>query len=95
MPTISASEARQSLPAQLTRVEQGEEIEITRHGRVVAVLVRPDVLAARRASPVWAEADRLGELLEAARAKPLPPASIGHARADELVRDVRDARDGR
>ncbi|WP_434056376.1 type II toxin-antitoxin system Phd/YefM family antitoxin [Georgenia sunbinii] len=60
MVTISASVARQTLPAQLDRVEAGEEVAITRHGRVVAVLVRPDALRARRAPEAWRQADRIG-----------------------------------
>jgi prevent-host-death family protein len=38
METVGAYEARTHLPALLRRVEQGEEITITRHGVVVAVL---------------------------------------------------------
>jgi antitoxin (DNA-binding transcriptional repressor) of toxin-antitoxin stability system len=41
---VTVSEARAALPRLLDRVEAGEEIEVTRHGRVVAVLVRPDTL---------------------------------------------------
>ena len=39
MPDISASKARESLGAVLDRVERGEEIIITRHGRAVARLI--------------------------------------------------------
>jgi antitoxin (DNA-binding transcriptional repressor) of toxin-antitoxin stability system len=95
MSTISASTARQSLPAQLDRVEAGEEVSITRHGRVVAVLVRPDVLAARRASAAWSEADRLGALIAQAGSEPLMPATLTRRRANELVESVRDEREAR
>lgn len=95
MPTISASAARQTLPAQLDRVEQGEEVAITRHGHVVAVLVRPDVLRARRASSAWAEADRIDALLEQARAEPLPRPALNRQEAAGLVDDVRASRAGR
>ncbi|MGC4174816.1 type II toxin-antitoxin system Phd/YefM family antitoxin [Demequina sp.] len=92
MTTVSASDARQTLPAQLDRVERGEEVAITRHGRVVAVLVRPDVLRARRASDVWDQADRVGSRLEAALAESLTTAAIGPGRAEVLVEAARDAR---
>lgn len=92
---ISASDARQTLPSQLDRVEAGEEVAITRHGRIVAVLVRPDVLASRRAAQTIAEADRIGELLDRARGEPLPEPVIPPQRAEELVRAVRTERDTR
>jgi antitoxin (DNA-binding transcriptional repressor) of toxin-antitoxin stability system len=92
MSTVSASVARQSLPTQLDRVEAGEEVAITRHGRVVAVLVRPDVLASRRASAAWSQADRIGELIDRARHEPLRPPTLAQGRADELVADLDAAR---
>lgn len=95
MPTISASTARETLPAQLDRVERGEEVEITRHGRVVAVLVSPGALKARRASRVWDEADRIDALLQRARSEPLRDPALATERADELVKAVRRGRSGR
>ncbi|MFC5433289.1 type II toxin-antitoxin system Phd/YefM family antitoxin [Microbacterium suwonense] len=95
MATISASAARQTLPAQLDLVEKGEEISITRHGRVVAVLVRPDALAARRASRAWAEADRIGALLGRARTEQAAPPLMTAARAEELVDSLRTDRTAR
>jgi antitoxin (DNA-binding transcriptional repressor) of toxin-antitoxin stability system len=94
MSTISVSTARQTLPEQLDRVEAGEEVSITRHGRVVAVLVRPDVLRGRRASKVWDEAERIAGLLESSRGEPLRPA-LSAERAEELIEAVRAARSGR
>ncbi len=41
MLTIGAFEAKNSLGGLLDRVEQGEEVLITRHGKPVAQLVRP------------------------------------------------------
>jgi prevent-host-death family protein len=41
MKTVGAYEAKTHLAALLDRVEQGEQITITRHGRAVAVLVPP------------------------------------------------------
>lgn len=95
MSTITVSTARQTLPEQLDRVEAGEEVSITRHGRVIAVLVRPDVLKARRATKAWAEADRIASLLDVAHSEPLPHPAISPERAEELIEAVRDARSGR
>ena len=60
MTSMSASEARAALPELLNRVEDGEEVIITRHGRPVAVLVRPDSLRARRAESALEDAARNG-----------------------------------
>jgi len=95
MVTVTASDARQTLPAQLDRVARGEEVEITRHGQVVAVLVRPDVLRARRVSDVWDEADRVGSLLEQAMTQKLEPPAMTAERAEELVAEIRAGRDRR
>lgn len=95
MSTVTASEARQTLPAQLDRVEAGEEVAITRHGRVVAVLVHPNTLRARRTQAAWEAADAIAERLARARTQPLPPASIGQDRAEELVHAIRRARAAR
>jgi antitoxin (DNA-binding transcriptional repressor) of toxin-antitoxin stability system len=48
METMTISAARVAFPEMLKWVHDGEEVTITRHGRPVAVVVRPDVLAARR-----------------------------------------------
>ncbi|MGD9751063.1 MAG: type II toxin-antitoxin system Phd/YefM family antitoxin [Acidimicrobiia bacterium] len=83
---MSVSEARAALPELLDRVLAGEEVTITRHGQPVAVVVRPDALRSRRADRAVADAERLREVLERARATPLadaPPVSVD--RAEELV----------
>ncbi|WP_165310856.1 type II toxin-antitoxin system Phd/YefM family antitoxin [Microbacterium protaetiae] len=95
MAVVSASTARQTLPHLLDRVGEGEEIEITRHGHVVAVIVNPTALAARRARRAWESADEIGELLEAARARPVRRAVLSAGRADQLVADVRRGRAAR
>src|SRR4051812_29942581 len=66
--TMTVSEARASLPHVLDRVAGGDEVTITRHGRPVAVLVRPDSLRARRAAAIFEAADEVAGLLERARA---------------------------
>ena len=95
MAVISASVARQTLPAQLDRVESGEEIEITRHGRVVAVLVSPQVLRRRRSSGAWEEVGRIDALLERARKEPLQPTQLTSERAEELIESIRAGRSDR
>lgn len=91
----SASAARQTLPAQLDRVEAGEEVSITRHGRVVAVLVSPDALMARRAPETWSRANAISGLLESARRQPLRRATLSPERAEELVEAIRGDRSTR
>lgn len=93
---MSVSEARAALPLVLDRVLAGEEVTITRRGEAVAVVVRPDVLRARRANEALAVAQRVRDLLERGRAHLLPTRSkLTAQRADALVEDVRAARSGR
>lgn len=92
---MTVSEARASLPELLTRVEEGEEVTITRHGRAVAVVVRPDVLRPR-AQVVIEEAARLHEELKAAADEELAvEPGLTPEWAEELIREIRDGRDSR
>jgi prevent-host-death family protein len=91
--TFTISEARAALPELLTRVDEGEEITITRHGRVVAVVVRPDVLRARRAERALADAEQIHQLLTAARGTPLSDSGgVSADRAEDLIAEVRTGR---
>jgi antitoxin (DNA-binding transcriptional repressor) of toxin-antitoxin stability system len=93
---MSASEARATLPELLSRVEDGEEIIITRHGRPVAVVIRPDALRARRADIVLEDAARLHDLLAEAAATPLPEGTgLTGQRAEELIAEIRADRNAR
>ncbi|SBW25536.1 hypothetical protein FDG2_4584 [Candidatus Protofrankia californiensis] len=93
---MTVSEARANLPELLTRVDNGEEITITRHGRPAAVLIRPDALRARRAHAALADAERIHELLQTARATPLPTSGgLSVTRAEELIREIRTGRENR
>jgi len=95
MAIMTVSEARASLPELLTRVEAGEEVTITRHGRAVAVVVRPDVLRPR-AQVVIDEAARLHEMLVAARDDDLDDGpGLTSEYAEELIREIRAGRDSR
>ena len=95
MATMTVSEARAALPELLSRVEEGEEVTITRHGRPVAVLIRPDVLRSRRAGAVL-DAERIHELLAGAAAAGLPEGpGLTAQRAEELIAEIRAGRDAR
>ncbi len=95
MTTLTVSQARASLPELLTRVEEGEEVTITRHGRAVAVLVRPDILRLR-ANVVIEAAGRVHDLLVAAAASELPAQpGLTEERAEELISEIRTGRDSR
>jgi prevent-host-death family protein len=94
--TMSISEARAALPEVLDRVDKGEEITITRHGRPAAVVVRPDALRSRRAEAALRAAEETRALLTRGRRKRLSPRTgMTSERADELVRELRVDRDGR
>jgi antitoxin (DNA-binding transcriptional repressor) of toxin-antitoxin stability system len=93
---MTVSEARAVLPELLSRVEEGEEVTITRHGRPVAVLIRPDALRTRRARAALDDAERIHELLAEAAAAPLPEGTgLTAQRAEELIGEIRAGRDAR
>jgi prevent-host-death family protein len=93
MTSMTVSEARAALPELLTRVEDGEEVTITRHGRPVAVLVRPDSLRSR-AREVLQVAGKIHDLLAGAAATPLPAVpGLTASRAEELIDEIRAGRD--
>lgn len=92
MATLTISQARASLPELVTRVEAGEEITITRHGRPAAVLVRPDVLRSR-ADVIIGEAERLHRVLShAAGTEPGAEPGVTAERAEELIAEIRSGR---
>jgi antitoxin (DNA-binding transcriptional repressor) of toxin-antitoxin stability system len=94
--TMTVSEARAALPEILDRVLAGEEVIITRHGREVAFIVRPDTIRVRRADRALADAERLRDLLDRARAARLPDApTVSAERAQELVANVAASRSTR
>jgi prevent-host-death family protein len=96
MAVMTVSEARAALPEVLNRVADGEEITITRHGRAVAVIVRPDIMWSRsRAESMLAEADQLHQLLQAAGMSELSAGGLTVEYAEELVAAIRADRDRR
>lgn len=93
---MSASQARAALPEILDRVLAGEEVTITRHGKPVAVVVRPDALRARRADRALSQAERLRDLLDAGRRAELTDApSLSRERAELMIADLALTRDTR
>jgi prevent-host-death family protein len=94
MTNLTVTEARATLPWVLDRVQEGEEVTITRHGQPVAVVVRPDSLRSRRADASLAKAAEVRRLLEEARHSPLSlDTGLSIERADELVAELRADRD--
>ena len=89
MAVLNVTDARANLPAVLDRVDQGEEVTITRHGRPVAVLVAPSALRVRRVDTVIAEAEEIGRLLDVS-GDHVP--ALSAERADELAAAIRDER---
>lgn len=93
---MTVSEARAALPQLLDRVVDGEEVTLTRHGKPIAVVVRPDVLRVRRTDQSSAVLDRLREALDKGRRAPLAPRpAIEEEWAEELIADVRADRSSR
>jgi antitoxin (DNA-binding transcriptional repressor) of toxin-antitoxin stability system len=91
---MTVSEARAALHELLERVAAGEEVTLTRHGQPVAVVVRPDVLRARRAQGAFATAAEVADLLAGARRGQLEPrAGLSAQAADQLVAAVRCGRE--
>ena len=93
---MTVSEARAALPEILDRVADGEEVTITRHGRPVAVVVRPDILWSRRSTPALDDAERIHALLTEAGTAELPAGpGLTAQRAEELIAEIRAGRDAR
>jgi len=80
---FSIREARQRLSHLLKAVEQGEDVEITRRGRVVARLTRPHEQPEEQSIAASRTAER-----QALRDS-LPPTQTSSA---ELIRELRDER---
>ena len=65
MSSVGAYEAKTHLPALLARVEQGETVTITRHGKPIAKLVPVDMV--RPIAEVFLEMDRIRATTEPGR----------------------------
>ena len=95
MSEMTVSQARAALPAILDSVEAGEEVTITRHGRPVAIVVRPEALRARRNGPAQDLAHDVADAIDRARNAPLRREGPSASRADELVDELRADRQAR
>jgi antitoxin (DNA-binding transcriptional repressor) of toxin-antitoxin stability system len=91
----TVTEARATLPELLDRVEAGDEVVITRHGKPIAVLVAPDRVRIRHASTSLDAARHLADLLDAAAQHPQGRPTITARLAEQLVDEVRAARRAR
>jgi antitoxin (DNA-binding transcriptional repressor) of toxin-antitoxin stability system len=90
---MTVSEARATLPEILDRVLAGEEVTVTRHGKAVAVIVRPDTLRVRRADEALAAAERLRDLLaESAKSRLRRQPRVSRQEGEALLAEVRAAR---
>jgi hypothetical protein len=95
MVTMTVSQARAALPDLLTRVEEGEEVTITRHGRPIAILVRPDIMR-RRAHVVIEDAALIHDFVSSAGGSDIADQpGLSAKRAESLVRQIREGRDRR
>ena len=93
MISMTVSRARSEMHKLLDAVERGDEVTLTRHGNAVAVVVRPDLLRARRADATFAIAAQISGLIDAGRTRPLPARrGLSVDRANELAAEVRTAR---
>ena len=99
MATISVSELRANLRDALDRVEKGERIDITRGGRVVAVLAHPSLLRPKRVTKAILSAELLRQRMEEARKRPLGSLPDGPGLsaeyAEDLVRWIHENRERR
>jgi len=93
MSTWNVTDARAALPEILRLVDAGEEVTLTRHGRAVAVVVRPDSLRTRRAASALEEGAAIGQLLRELAGQDGPDGELSVSRADEQVAAMRTDRD--
>jgi prevent-host-death family protein len=76
---LSVAEAKASLSDAIREVEDGKTVIITRHGKPVAALVKPD------------EVDQLERLRSAGPAQGLASVAGGWSGSDELVQSIATA----
>ena len=86
MAVMTISEARAALPEVLNRVAEGEEITITRHGRPVAVVVRPDIVWHQSGTDVVP--GKTGGLLAALRERARRNGRSLHQEVDSLLAEA-------
>ena len=98
MLNMTVTEARSNLRQALEHVKNGEEVELSQNGTVIAVMVHPDKLRTRIRTVNTVAADALLANLRRGRSASALPRkltpSLSSERAMELERDVRAGRDG-
>ena len=97
METVTVSEARANLPTLLNRVERGDQIQISRHGKPIAILIQPEEFPL----PVYdvtAQMALIDQILHGP-AQPIEPLQSGEglptARAEQIVDWIRQGRSDR
>lgn len=94
--SVPVSQARSELPKILGMIQDGEEVTLTRHGRPVAVIVRPDTLRVRRTREVDAIARELAESMISAASIPIDDAPLVDAvSGNDLLRTLAENRTDR
>lgn len=83
---MTISEARAALPEVVSRVTEGEEVTITRHGRPAAVVVRPDIMWAQSGTEII-----FGPARDLAAALRERAVSNGHSLEEEIEMILRAA----
>lgn len=98
MLNMTVTEARSNLRQALEHVKNGEDVELSQNGTVIAVMVHPDKLHSRIRTVNTVAADALLTTLRRGRLAATSPRtltpSLSSARAVDLERDVRAGRDG-
>ncbi len=94
--SIPVTQARAELPRILEMIEDGDEVTLTRHGRPVAVIVRPDTLRTRRTADTDAVIDKLSDMLNTDSRQPLHgSAMLSPKDGEQLLQEVASSRSGR
>jgi antitoxin (DNA-binding transcriptional repressor) of toxin-antitoxin stability system len=98
MLNMTVTEARSNLRQALEHIKNGEEVELSQNGTVIAVMIHPDKLRTRIRTVNTMAADALLANLRRGRSASAAPRkltpSLSLERAMELERDVRAGRDG-
>ena len=90
---MNVSEARSSMRETLQRVKDGEEIELTQNGEVVAVWIHPSKLRTRIRTENTIAAEKLLASLNSPAAQDLPEPVLSAEEADKWVGEIRHDRD--
>lgn len=93
MSTWNVTDARANLPRILQLVEAGEEVTLFRHGRAVAVIVRPDALRTRRSASAVQQGAEINRLLRELATAETPDGRLTAERAEEHAAELRADRD--